>query len=49
MCCQFNDGIRMSCQLISIFGHLVCKHVSIGLEMQTDFKSLSSNMAEPLQ
>lgn len=46
---QFNDGVRVSFQLTSIFGHFVCKHVNIGFDIiYIDFKSLSSNIAAPL-
>lgn len=45
---QFNDGVRLSFQLTSMLGHLVCKQVNIGFEMATDLKSLSSMIAEPL-
>lgn len=44
---QFSDGMRLSSQFTSIFGHLVCKHVNIGFDMDTERKSLSSNIAEP--
>lgn len=44
---QFNDGVRLPSQLTSIFGHLVCKQVIIGFDMDTERKSLSNSTAGP--
>lgn len=45
---QFNDGECASCQFISMLGHLVWRQVTIGFEVHIDFRSPSSNMADPL-
>lgn len=44
---QFSDGVRLSSQFTSIFGHLVCKQVIIGFDIDTERKSLSNSIAEP--